>query len=607
MSLSSSWVGSRIALRQHPEPVGGASILALVTYDALTMHAVRDELERRVLGGHVDRAVLIDTRRVALEVFAHGMRLSVIFALDAGESRIFLSEDRARRATERVSPFSLLLRKYVAGAEIAAIEQPRLERLMAFQLVSRVEKAPPRRISLVAEAMGRRSNLTLVDEDGTVMDALVRAPPSTNPSRPILPHLRYVAPPRETKLDPLDDHVVRSLEDETRRHPEMAASDLLVRGIAGCSPLAAREALARVAAATDATASAVASWTDVVDALRILVASVETRMWEPCVAQREGLPIDYAPYRLTQFRAAEVVAFDSISEAIRAVEARPVSARPFDLLKQPLLRALEERAEQARRKRSSLERTLAEAGVAEELREAGEAILASAHALEPLASALDWNGRRIDLYPTLSPAENAQSYFRRYANARDARKVVPPLLARAEAELEHLDELALHVRLAASQSDIAALRAELQMAGILRDHAQPRSPRRDKAKASSGLYRTVSVHTAQVLVGASALGNETVTFRLAKPDDLWFHARGVPGAHVVLRTHGSAPGDDQVSAAAGLAAAHSAARDATRVEVDYTRRKYVRKARGGPPGRVTYAKESTISVAPADGVARSRD
>jgi len=599
--------GSRIALRQHPEPLGGASILALVTYDALTMHAVRDELECRVLGGHVDRAVLIDTRRVALEVFAHGMRLSIIFALDSGESRIFLSEDRARRATERVTPFSLLLRKYVAGAEIAAIEQPRLERLMAFQLVSRVEKGPPRRISLVAEAMGRRSNLTLVDEDGTVMDALVRAPPSMNPRRPILPHLRYVAPPREAKLDPIDDRLVRSLEDEARRHPEMAASDLLVRGVAGCSPLAAREALARVAAATDATASAV-SWTDVVDALRVLVASVETRLWEPSVAQRDGLPIDYAPYRLTQFPAAEVVAFGSISEAIRAVEARPISAQPFDLLKQPLPRALEERAEQARRKRSSLERTLAEATQADDLREAGEAILASAHALEPGASALDWDGRRIDLYPTLSPAENAQSYFRRYANARDARKVVPPLLAGVEAELEYLDELALHVRLAASQSDIAALRAELQMAGILRDdHGRPRGPKRDKLKARSGLYRTVSVDTAQVLVGASALGNETVTFALARPDDLWFHARGVPGAHVVLRTHGSAPGADQVSAAAGLAAAHSAARDATRVEVDYTRRKYVRKARGEPPGRVTYANESTISVAPADGVARSRN
>jgi predicted ribosome quality control (RQC) complex YloA/Tae2 family protein len=287
-----------------------------------------------------------------------------------------------------------------------------------------------------------------------------------------------------------------------------------------------------------------------------------------------------------------------------------VTTRPFDLLKKPLLSALEERSEQARRKRGSLERTLADAEQADELRLAGEAILASVNAIEPGSSALQWDGRRIDLYPTLSPIENADSYFRRYASARDARRVVPPLLAEVEAELEHLDELALHVRLAASQRDLSALRAELTSGGILRDRSPSKpgkKPGKSKTPASSGLYRTVSVNGAHILVGASAVGNDTVTFRLAKPDDLWLHARGVPGAHVVLRAGGLSPPKEHLLAAARLAASHSAARDASKVEVDYTLKKYVRKARRGPPGRVTYANESTIIVPANAGTERTDD
>jgi predicted ribosome quality control (RQC) complex YloA/Tae2 family protein len=185
-----------------------------MTYDALTMHAVRDELEHRVLGGRVDRAVLVAPRRVALEVFARPARLSVIFALEPPESRVFLDEERPRRTADRVTPFSLLLRKYVEGARILAIEQPRLERIFVFQLSTRIDDGLPQHISLIAEAMGRRSNLVLLDEDSTIMDALVRAPPATNPSRPILPHLRYVPPVRETKLDPSDDNLVGWLDDD---------------------------------------------------------------------------------------------------------------------------------------------------------------------------------------------------------------------------------------------------------------------------------------------------------------------------------------------------------------------------------------------------------
>jgi predicted ribosome quality control (RQC) complex YloA/Tae2 family protein len=291
-----------------------------------------------------------------------------------------------------------------------------------------------------------------------------------------------------------------------------------------------------------------------------------------------------------------------MSVVIELTATAPTASAPRTILKQPLLDAIAARLEQLRRKRGSLERSLASADRAEELREAGEAILASATSIAPEATALEWNGRRIDLYPSLSPSQNAQAYFREYAAARDARKHVPPLLDEVATEIDHMAEMALHVNLADRDDEITALRGELAAAGVQIRERKPAgraktAKRRDEP--TKGAYRRDKVDGAEVLVGRSALGNETVTFRMADPDDLWFHTRGIPGAHVVLRTNGKPQPPQRIEAVALLAAAHSAARDETQVPVDYTFKRYVKRVPGSAPGRVTLRGESTILVNPA--------
>lgn len=571
-----------------------------MTFDALAMHTVVSEMRDRLEGGRIDRALLLDARRVGLEVFARGARLSIVFDLAPDASRVLLTAERLRRLADRVTPFALLLRKYVAGSRIVSIEQPRLERLLRLGLSARIDQGLPRRVELVAEVMGRRNNLVLVDEDGSIMDALTRLPPSVNPSRPLLPHLRYTAPPSESKTDPSDPALERILARPATH--DAPAWRVIVQQVAGFSPLAAREAVARATGDAEANASAVTSWAEIAASVRQLVEPIKTGAWEPTIAHRDGRVLDVAPYRLMQFLGAEVSTYPSMSDAIVAAAQREVSVPAFDRLKRPLLEALAARLEQAQRKRGSLERSLAAADSADELRESGEAILASAHAIQPGATALAWEGRRIDLYPTLSPAENAQAYFKRYADARNAKSSVPPLLTQVAGEIEHLDEMAMHVQMADGEKTITGIRRELEDSGILRKSSgqKKRGGNKRATKPSSGVYSRLEVEGAEILVGGSAAGNEWVTFHLAKPDDLWLHARGVPGAHVVLRVAAGEPAEAQILAAGRAAAARSAARDAGMVEVDYTLRKYVRKIRGGAPGRVTYRHERTIAVVPGE-------
>src|SRR5579871_4057580 len=215
-----------------------------MTFDALAMHALRDEVARTIEGGHVDSAQLVDTRRVVLEIYSSGARVWLVYSLSPNDSRIFLSHERVRRTTEITTPFALLLRKYVRGSRIHAVEQPHLERILGLRLLSRPDDGLPHEILFIAEAMGRRSNLVLVDEDGAIMDALLRVPPSVNPARPLLPHLRFSLPSPEQKVDPTDPRLARALASAALEVKGPAVGVMLDQ-VAGLSPLAASEALFR--------------------------------------------------------------------------------------------------------------------------------------------------------------------------------------------------------------------------------------------------------------------------------------------------------------------------------------------------------------------------
>jgi predicted ribosome quality control (RQC) complex YloA/Tae2 family protein len=327
--------------------------------------------------------------------------------------------------------------------------------------------------------------------------------------------------------------------------------------------------------------------------------------WSPTLAVDDsGAPLEYAPYALTHLEhtaGAQLQAFDSISDAMErffvAQQAAAGLVRRGDALaaeRKALLAPLERAARTTERRIAALEHQLATSQAERDvLRRAGEAILAHQSELSPGADELIADGERVALDPRLSAVENAQAYFGRYRKAREAEERVPGLLAEARQSVEYLAELRALVEVADQMDAIRALRREVAAATGATARAEPRHQR------SATPYRRVAVGDGwEALVGTSAAGNATVTFDLARPDDVWLHARGVPGAHVILRGDGAQPPASVLERAAELAAAHSAARAAGAVEVDVTPRRYVKKIPGAAPGLVRYANERTLRVTP---------
>jgi predicted ribosome quality control (RQC) complex YloA/Tae2 family protein len=573
------------------------------------MHAVRDELEAAILGGFIEKVVPISDLEVGLRIRAQHRDFNLLMSADAQSGRIHLVSGTLRRLSEDVSPFLLLMRKYVREGRIVSIDQPPLERVMILGIENRQEDGSVLASRLIIEVMGRHSNVILVGDNGEVLDAIKRVPPSMSRQRPILPHSVYEPPPAMDKLNPRSPLLGRQLSTAAKQVPPSAAAWRFIQeAVAGLGPLAAREVVHRACGNAGCTLAQVESCEVLGRELASLFGTVESRRWSPCVVAQDGTVIHFAPFPLTQFPEEMVQQTDGISRAIERAYSERIQTRPGEALRVPLRASIQSRLERVIRREDSLKQALTRGERAEDLKLTGQAILASTGTIRNGQTELEWEGKKIPLDPKLSPAENAQHYFKEYTKSRDAAKEIPALLEKVGLEREYLEQVAALIEAAEDEVALRAISRELsethtgspgsraaQPAG--RPPAKTGKPAKGKPEPPAGAVRKLSAGDgSQILVGGSARGNERATFDLATGTDLWLHARGVPGAHVILKTGGREPSRQTLLDAARIAAIHSQARDSARVLVDYTLQRYVKKVKGGPPGLVTYTQEKTVRV-----------
>jgi predicted ribosome quality control (RQC) complex YloA/Tae2 family protein len=305
----------------------------------------------------------------------------------------------------------------------------------------------------------------------------------------------------------------------------------------------------------------------------------------------------YAPYPVTHRGDAQPV--PCLSQAIEAFTAAAANIDPYAAAKRPVQEAIDRARLRLRRRRQALEDSLNQAAEGDRWRQWGEWILAYAHTITPGQTELvaDTGGDEplaIPLDPDKSAAENSQSNFARYRKAQRAAKGGPARLDEVNLALRDLEQLETDLELATSRPEIDAVRGALVEAGYLKAKKRlaKTAPRKPLSLTSPDGFT--------ILVGRNSRQNDQVTFRRAKGDDWWFHARGVPGAHVIVRAEGQTLPPDTIQQAAEAAAYFSRLRNEPDVPVDYTRRRHVRRIPGAQPGLVTYTGEQSIRVVPRD-------
>lgn len=572
-----------------------------MAFDALVAQAVALEI-RELVGARLERITQVGGEEIGFAFYGRRGRSLLFYSAHAAHARLHLVGELPSPTAP--SPFALVLRRHLEGCLLEEITLPPLERVITLHFQS-----PPirgeKRYRLVAEIMGRHSNLILVEPgSGLILDGLKRYGRAVSRYREVFPGQPYLPPPSGTKADLLalreEDLGPLLLGAGWERPLEKA----LIQQLHGLGPQLAREVVARAGLDPNLPVEFCGSlelarlW----QALSEIRQVSETQQFQPTLVWDDHRPVAYAAIPLKQYGGLRQETVPRMSLAVerfyRELQARERREREKSRLEQ----LVAEQQKRWARKVALYEEALSESRAAERYRLAGELIIANLHRLTRGMTVLEAPNPyqpdeivRLELDPSLTPAENAQRQFKKYRKARAQAEQAAQLLAQAREELAYWETVQESLERAETMEDLAEIGEELA-----RQTAPPARPKPGAARPGTPAPLSfTSPDGYTVLVGKNNRQNDYLVARLARPEDVWLHARGFPGAHVLVRNPGGAPlPPATLEYAAGLAAFYSKARLSALVAVDYTLAKHVHKSKGARPGMVHYTDQQTILVRP---------
>ena len=564
--------------------------------DAICLQGVVAELMPQVVGSRIEK-IQQPARDQLVLLLRGGKRL--LLCAGGGQPRLHLTET-LRDNPAQPPMFCMLLRKYLGSGIIQSLEQEPLERVVTLTISAADELGERSTFRLILETVSRRANLILADKDGHIIDCLRRIDFEMNPDRQVLPGLFYRLPTPPDKLSPL------AVERDEFERMALSAGDTpadtwLVNTFNALSPLTARELVFRACGSVDAPVARISElWT----CFSAWVEAIKGENFTPVMLKRNGVPADYTYEPIHQYGAAiETETYDSFSHLLDDFFEKKEQTVRAKQKGQDLLKTAHTSASRIRRKLAAQEKELLDCRDRDKWRIYGELITANLYRMERGMSRLtaqnyydpDCADVDIPLDVRLSPQENAAKYFKKYTKAKTAEKYLTEQLEKGRAELMYLESVQQELALAESEQDFNDIRAELADGGYLRRGGngkkaafqRPSKPR--EFRSSAGL---------RILVGRNNRQNDRLTAKDAEKWDLWLHTQKIHGSHVILCTGGVEPDEQSLLEAASLAAYFSKAQDSTKVPVDYTPVKFVKKPAGAKPGMVVYTTCNTLLADP---------
>lgn len=650
--------------------------------DALTLAAVADEWYTLIANARIDTIIQPTEHAIAIQCYAPSKN-----AGEGGQNRwLYLSAhpQLARAHVTALKPpkiaseppaFVMLLRKYLEGTRIEAIEQPRWERVLELVASHRAGAEGEERVRyrLIIEIMGRLSNIIFCDEHGLILGSLKRVGAEVNRYRTIAANVAYVPPPPQQrvvagqslpKLEPTtitaSQLMLCAADDVTPPEQPVASGkarkrpaeqpklwQLLTRHLLGFSPLLARECVYRAIGDAESLLLSVANsedvWEELAWNIREIAGLYDSHRWQPQLVERvedeheqasssvPPQPLAFAPYVLEQYAEVQNVRVrqsPSINVLLDDFYARTEWRDAMEGVRSPIRKILQTQRDRCKRKADLLQQELATSEEAAQYRLQADLLIAHQQDVRQgqgnvtltnffageSESEEDMPTVTIPLDPRYDAVGNANRLYKKYHKLRRAVELVPAQIEQNDSELATIEQLLADLMLAETPAEVGLVKAEVQAAGYMR--GGPRLQEKRTAKAGKkgkggkavkgkpvGPGGGVPLHVQSrdgftVLIGKNSRQNEEVTFHQATANDMWLHARGVPGSHVIIKAAGRDIPRSTIEQAASLAAYYSQARGSTTAPVDYTLQKHVRHMKGGGPGMVIYERERTIYVAP---------
>ena len=561
--------------------------------DGIVIANLVKELQDSLTGGHISKISMPEKNELFLTVKNNARNYRLLISSDASLPLIYLTEQN--KTAPLVAPgFCMLLRKHIGSGKITEIRQMGLERIIRIQTEQLNELGDLTQKRLYIELMGKYSNIIFTDVEDTIIDSMRHVPSHVSSLREVLPGRKWFLPDQLKKLDPLHMTDTQFLE-ALRTAGNVPVPKALYTSLTGISPVVADEltALAGLDLRQDQGSL---SDEDILRLFRTVehcMDRVKNGMFEPTMYLRKEIPQEFSSVRLSLFEADGYTAkdYDSVSLLLSDYYSLRDSAMKIRQKSADLRKVVTTALERSSRKLILQERQMKDTEKKDKFRVWGDLLNTYGYTLtggekELVCENFYDNNKevRVPLDEQLTWSQNAKKYYDRYAKLKRTEEAVGAELVKTRQETEHLSSILTALDLATEESDLNQVKEELTEYRYIRRHLTGKKVKKPESRP----LHFVSSDGFDIYVGKNNYQNEEITFKIASGSDWWFHAKGIPGSHVVVKCGQKELPDRTFEEAASLAAYYSKGRASEKVEVDYIQRRFVKKTAGGPPGFVIY-------------------
>ena len=572
-----------------------------MAFDGVVISNLVKDFKERILDGRIGKIVQPEEDELLLTIKKPSGNTRVSLSANPSLPLMYISE-KNKQAPLKAPDFCMVLRKHILNGRIVAIEQPRLDRVVRFTVDHLDEMGDPSEKYLYMELMGKHSNIIFCDSDNRIIDAIKHIPSRVSSVREVLPGKDYFVPITQEKKNLLE--IEKGGISPLLSGKPNPLYKAIYSSFYGLSPLISNEICFRAKVdpfqmGNTATKSQLDSVTEELWKLR---GDISEGIFFPNIASNGTEPLDFSSIYLSQYEDKTVEKYDDISTVLNKFYA---SKEIYSRIRQKstdLRKIVSIDLERNVRKYDLQLKQLKDTEKKEKYRVYGELLNAYGYEAKEgdekieVLNYYDNKKMVIPLDPTLSPSENSQKYFKKYNKMKRTGEALEELTLETKGVIDHLRSVLNFIEMAQSEADLSQIREELVLSGHIKKQRSKKNASKHSKKSKP--YHYISSDGFDFYVGKNNIQNDELTFKFANGGDWWFHAKQMPGSHVVVKTNGQEMTDRAFEEAGNLAAYYSDGKNSSKVEIDYIQRKNVKKPSGANPGYVIYYTNYSLTAKP---------
>lgn len=570
-----------------------------MAFDGITIANIVTELNQTITGGKINKIAQPENDELIITIKNQRKQYRLFLSASASLPLIYLTE------TNKPSPltapnFCMLLRKHIGSGKIIAIEQPGMERIIRFTIEHLNELGDLCTKYLIVEIMGKHSNIIFCNEEDQIIDSIKHVSAHMSSVREVLPGRPYFIPETQSKLNPFV--LTEEIFQEKIFPRPVNVAKAIYTSITGISPLMAEEVCYRAGIDGGIPTDGLE------DVERVHLAHTFLRMvddirdghFEPNIIYKGKEPVEFACFPLSQYQDYRAVSYPSIFPVLETYYAEKNIVTKMRQKTVDLRKIVQNALERNVKKYQLQQKQLKDTEKKEKYRVWGELLNTYGYEVEPGAKSMEALNYytnemiQIPLDETMTPQENAKKYFDKYSKLKRTKEALDTLLQETGDEIKHLESIAASLDIASSEEDLVQIKEEMMEYG----YVKRKNTGGKKVKVTSRPYHYISSDGYDIYVGKNNFQNDELSFKFASGNDWWFHAKGQPGSHVIVKSKNEELPDRTFEEAGKLAAYYSKGRQARKVEIDYTQKKNLRKPTGGKPGFVVYYTNYSLLIEP---------